>query len=211
MIEKLLKIVPWLIVMGFVTVYFIGRLDSNQTSTEVINYTDVISKKVESLGKMELSKHHFKEIVERKRISKEYFNLFKLGNDAKIVLICNGEAVGCIDFTLIKEDDVFVNDSIVHINLPSPELCYHKLDLQKTRIYSLETNLFIDQSKFIQEAYKIAEVEIKKAAIASDILLDTKRNAQIILKPILEELTQKKIELYFKDSPYIGETEIKLD
>lgn len=196
--RSLLRLIPWLVVLIVLSLYnyqYFTKTDRNRA--ERISKQDVILTSIETLGKLELSKFHFKEIIENKQISKEYFRLFKLGNDSKIVLICTGEAVGCLDFTKIKKQDIIDDDSVVYITLPNPELCYHKLNLEKTRIYALETSLFIDKNEFIEEAYMLAEKEIRKVALASNILEETKANAELILSPLIEQLTQKKVEINF--------------
>ncbi len=79
------------------------------------------------------------------------------------------------------------------MRLPEPEICYYKLDLEKTRIYSVETGLFANRDQFISRAYRQAERQIKEAATNSGILDETEVNAQRILRPLLEELSGKTI------------------
>jgi hypothetical protein len=108
-------------------------------------------------------------------------------------LISIGEATGCLDLTKIKNTDVLIEGDTIYINLPKAELCYYKLNLEKSRIYSLESNPLIDEKEFIQNAYKSAEVEIKKSALNSGILQQTEINAEKVLRPILEKISGKKV------------------
>ena len=95
-------------------------------------------------------------------------------------------------------------DTLV-VLLPKPELCYHKLDLEKTRVYHLErtgwwSRLFADDNEIkdvIEKAYKNAERQIEKSAIESGILEQTEKNAELILKPMLERMSGKKVLLQF--------------
>lgn len=193
MIRLIIKLLPWLIIImlgiwGYVT------YKSDQKVETIVNRSAVLQK-IEALGKLELVRYNFKEITEVTEMSKEYFHLFKLGRDSKIALISEGQAVGCIDLTKIKEEDIVMDNDTLYITLPEPEICYYKLDMENTRIYSLQTNPLKDDKKFIQKAYKHAEREIKASALNSGILEQTQTNAELILKPLLEGISGRKVIL----------------
>ncbi len=150
-----------------------------------------------TMGKLELIKYHFQEITEIEKVGKDFYNLFKLENDSRAVLISKGEAVGCIDLTRMEVRHIReTNDSII-VQLPPPELCYFKLDLDNTRIYAIETGLFTSEKGFIEEAYKSAEKQIRESAIESGILQEAKNNAEIVLKPLLEEISGKQVVIVY--------------
>lgn len=192
-LRLIFKILPWLIVVVLLLWVYLIFKSTQDTETE-INRSAMLYK-IESLGKLELVRYNFKEITEIKEISKEYFRLFKLGPDSEIALISEGQAVGCIDLTKITEKDITLNNDTLYVRLPPAEICYYKLDMEKTRIYALKTNPLKDEKKFIQKAYKHAEREIKEAAINTGILEQTRSNAELILKPLLEEISGKKVVL----------------
>lgn len=192
---------PWVVVLVLIFLYF-TKFD--QQKGEIIR-TNTVVEKVTAMGRLELVKYSFKEITELTEMSEEYWSIFKLGPDSKIALISEGYALGCIDLTLITPEDVTAGADTVLIRLPPPEICTYKLDLEKTRIYSLQSNPFKDEREFIQKAYKTAEREIKEAAIKSGILDQTQQNASLILRPILEQLTGKVVVLSQKSEPVIIE------
>lgn len=191
MTKFLLKLGPFLIILLLLGwIYFLRSGDEDKES--IITRTTVLNK-VEALGKMELVKYHFKEVTEITEMSEKYFNFFKLGPDSKIALISTGYAVGCLDLSLLSEEDIRIEEQTIYINLPKPELCYYKLDLEKTRIFSLQTNPLKDESAFIQKAYKNAEEEIKVSALSSGIMNQTLQNAELVLRPLLENLSGKTV------------------
>ena len=201
----LLKRLPWilLILAGIWIILLQSGIEIIPERTET--YQSLVLEKVESLGKLELVKYNFQEITELKKISAELdFKLFKLKNgpDSKAVLISKGEAAGCIDLTRITSKDINFRKDTVFITLPDPELCYFKLDLQKSRIYDLDLGYLSseDKEKFIDELYKKAESELKNAAIKSGIYQLTMENAEKLLKPLFEEISNKKIEFIYKPS-----------
>ena len=148
--------------------------------------------KIEDLGRMELVRYNFKDVVEYK---KEYSRWLP---DSRSVLIVAGEAVGCIDMSQVQARDVqFTNDSTITIRLPEPEICYFKIDHSKSKVLHMENTYFQD-AELVDEGYKFAEKNVRTAALNSGILVQTAENADKILKPMLEGLTGKRILLVRK-------------
>lgn len=191
------KIIPWLLTIVLALVIYLTQAFRDRASTDIAFDHTVILERMEAMGKVELVKYNFKEITEARRLSPEFFRIFKLGPDSRAVLIAKGEAAGCIDLTQIAEGDVIESGDTLIVRLPPPELCYYKLDLENTSLYLLETGFFVDQEKFVEEAYRNAERQIRKAALESGILEQTIANAEIILRPVFEEISGKKVILNF--------------
>jgi len=194
--NSVFRIIPWIAVVLLAILLLLSKQDAAPPET-IINRTAVLQE-IEALGRMELVRYNFKEITEITELSETYFNLFKIGPDQKIALISTGEAVGCIDLTKIRESDITGEGDTLFIQLPPPEICYYKLNMDKTRIYSLETNFMKDEKKFIQEAYKQAEDEIRQAALNSGILDQTRNNAELMLKPVFEQISGRTVILHFR-------------
>jgi hypothetical protein len=138
---------------------------------------------------MELVRYNFKDVVEyNKEVSRWV-------PDSKIVLIISGEAVGCVDFTKITKADIqFQGDTLVQIGIPESEVCYYKVDHSKSKVFSKENTYFQDAA-LVEEGYKYAEQNIKRAALSSGILRQTQENAEKVLKPMLEEITGRRVVL----------------
>jgi hypothetical protein len=155
-----------------------------------INTThNIVINKITSLGKMELVKYSFRDVVEQE-IVRDFLP------DPKAILIVQGEAVGCIDLSKVKKENVFTIGDTLVVNLPKPEICYHKIDHSKSKIYKTDY-AFMNEGLLLDEAYKKAEEQILQSALNSDLLEQTKKNAGLILKPILENLSDKKVVLKF--------------
>ncbi len=193
LIKILFRLFPWFLVVMLLLLWWRSQnqMAVRPSDTEAIH--TAILEKTEVLGKLELVRYNFQEVTELKEVSKEYFSFFKLGPDAKAILISRGEAVACVDLTKLQQDDMLIEGDSIIVTLPDPELCYHKLDLQNTRLYSLETGYFTDKNAFIQKAYKSAEEEIRRASLNSGILEQARTNATLVLKPLLEEISGKKV------------------
>ena len=157
----------------------------------------LVLKKMETIGKLELTKYQFQEVTEMQKVGKDFYNLFKLENDSRAVLISRGEAVGCIDLTKLRAEHLQETGDTLVVQLPPPELCYFKLDLENTRVYALETGMFTSEKDFIEKAYQTAEQQIRQSALQSGILQQAKKNAELVLKPLLEEITGKQVILIY--------------
>ena len=187
---------PWIIILILGYLLWTHRDAIRQNEAEAlpdIPTSTVLIEHIEAMGKLELVKYQFQEITEVKELSPEILSIIKLDADSKAVLISRGEAVGCVDLTLMTEDDIRTVGDSVYVKLPPPELCYHKLDVNGTKLYSVETGLFANRDQFISRAYRQAEKNIEKAARNSDILGQSQYQAQLILRPLLEEVSGKTV------------------
>ncbi len=203
LIRVILRYFPWILLITFLSWMWISGdvpfLGKNKKPGLTVN-NDIILQQLEAIGKLELIKYHFKEITEVKATSqwKAFFNSYS--PDMKAALITSGVAVGCLDLTLLTKEDIVLKEDEILVYLPNPELCQYKVDLEKSRIYHLETGILAtdtEEKKFIETVYSQAEHQIKKAAYASGILDKTKENADTIIKPLIEKITNKKVKLVF--------------
>ena len=149
----------------------------------------VLLQKITSMGKLELVKYNFRDVVES-RIKKDFLP------DAKVLLIVTGEATGCLDLTKIRVADITEQDSILVVHLPEPEICSFKIDHSKSKVYNTEY-AFMDEAKLVDDAFKKAEVQVAQSAKEMGILEQTKKSAEQILKPFLETVSRKKVVLKY--------------
>ena len=195
---KFFNLLPWLIILIIVIFFYFRWQAQNNVGNKQIITSSTLLQSVETLGKLELVKYNFQKITEVKELGKEYWQMIKVDADSKIVLISQGEAVACVDLTKIILEDIKLSDDSVEIILPAPELCYFKLDLNKTRVYAIQTGFFIDKKEFIQKAYQQAEKEIRDDAINSGILQNASKLSQKILQPLLEKVSGRKVIIRHK-------------
>lgn len=191
------RLSPKLIVtLGLVVLIIIAYtyiFKSTPTRVEITH--DIVLEKMETLGKMELTKYTIKDVLEKNVIKGFWVDWF----DEKVLFIAVGEAAGCIDFTKLKKEDITIGDELVTIQLPAPEICYTKLNHEKSKVYHISGVYTETRTRqHIEEVYKIAEAKIAENALAMGILDKTKENAQLVLKPLFENLTRKKVKLEFK-------------
>ena len=160
------------------------------TAPKVTVTHNTVLTQVESLGKLELVRYRFRDVVEYRRSSK-----YPLLPDAKVALIVGGEAVGCLDLRQIRPQDVVLEgDSVIRVFLPKAELCSFQIKHDQSRVFSTENGFFQD-ADLVDQGYKYAETQVRRAALQAGILAQTERNAQQILRPMLHTLTGRRVVL----------------
>lgn len=151
----------------------------------------VVLKEITALGKLELVRYTFKDIVEH-----EQLNTF-LPN-ANAVLIVEGEATGCIDLSKISLNDITTSADSITIRLPKPELCSWKINHDRSRVYDTRFS-FLDDSQLVSDAYRQAERQIRQSALNGGILQQTRQNADRMLKPLLAKISGRPVGLVFRE------------
>ncbi|MVM31590.1 DUF4230 domain-containing protein [Spirosoma sp. HMF4905] len=151
----------------------------------------IVLKEITTLGKLELVKYTFKDIVEHEQV-----NTF-LPN-ANAILIVEGEATGCIDLTKITVADITAEGDSITVQLPKPELCTWKINHDRSRVYDTHFS-FLNQSQLVSDAYRKAERQVRQSALDGGILDQTQQNANQILRPMLERISGKKVGLVFRN------------
>ncbi len=186
-----LLVVAIITVVMILSLFFYIKKQFFLTRTELNE--DVMVEKIVSMGKLELVKYSMKDVLEKKEIR----NILP---DKRILFVAVGEVTGCIDLTKLKKADVVASGSdSVTVFLPKPEICYVKLDHQQSKVYDVSGAWFPGDSKnMVEDIYKIAEQKILENARKQDILGKTRENAKLIFKPMLENISGKRIGIEFR-------------
>ncbi|MFB0945348.1 MAG: hypothetical protein ACI9V1_002896 [Spirosomataceae bacterium] len=183
-----LLIIGLLLLGGFYLWKKVGSFDIFGIN-EVETTHNIVLEKMQTLGQVELAKYTFKDVVEQK-LTRDFLP------DPKAILIVQGEAIGCIDLQKITTDNISVKGDTLIIRMPDPNLCNYKIDHRKSKIYHTEY-AFMNEQLLLDEAYKRAEDQIYETALQSGILEQTKKNAELVLKPLFENLTGKHVILRY--------------
>ena len=190
-IRSVVSIILVLAVLGTlisVFFYFKSQLFASKT---IIN-EDVMVSKITSMGKLELVKYSMKDVIEKKQTRRIF-------PDERILFVAVGEVTGCIDLTKVKKSDIEHSEDSLTLYLPNPEICYAKIDHQKSKVYDVSGAWFPSDAKdMVEGIYKIAEQKLMASATEMNILTKTKENAEIIFKPLVENLSGKKVGIRFR-------------
>ena len=169
--------------------------------TSVVHHT--IVEKVEALGRMELVRYHFADVVTYKTqalpASVRRYLPFDFG--PTVQLLVRGETVGCIDFARLDSSDVRLVGDTAYVRLPPPQVCYFKIDHARSRVLSVEESYFGGDAELVDEAYRRAEREILTDAMRSQMLEQTRAMAEQTVRPLLETLSGRRVVLTYQPLP----------
>jgi hypothetical protein len=184
-------LVSTIIIVGFLV--FLFFFIKHQFSVSRIEISDTgLVQKITSMGKLELVKYEMKDIIEQKEVH-------PILPDSRVLLLAVGEATACIDLTKVKKSDIIQGKDSVSVFLPEPEICYAKLDHDKSKVYDIKGVMFEDGAKdMVESVYKIAEKKILDDAKEMNVLGLARQNAQLIFKPLLEGISGKTVILKFR-------------
>ena len=184
-------LVSTIIITGFLV--FLFFFIKHQFSVSRIEISDTgLVQKITSMGKLELVKYEMKDIIEQKEVH-------PILPDSRVLLLAVGEVTACIDLTKVNRSDIIQGKDSVTVFLPAPEICYAKLDHEKSKVYDIKGVMFEDGAKdLVEDVYKLAEKKILDDANQMNVLGMARQNAQIIFKPLLEGVSGKTVILKFR-------------
>ncbi len=182
-----------IIITGFlVFLFFYMKHQFGTVRTEVKE--DVMVEKITAMGKLELVKYSMKDVLEKKQIH-------TILPDERVLFVAVGEVTACIDLTKVTKQNITRSngDSVVTVTLPQPEICYAKLDHQRSKVYDVSGVILPSTTKaMVEDIYKLAEKRLLDNAKQQDITGKARQNAQVIFKPLLEGISGKTVVLNFK-------------
>ena len=191
-VNRVMVILVTSIVITGVLIFFFFYFKNQLTASRTEITESGMVQKISSMGKLELVKYTMKDIIEQKEIH-------PILPDSKVLFLAVGEVTACIDLTKIRDTDIKKGKDSVTVYLPQPEICFTKLDHQKSRVYDISGSWFEDDTKnMVEGVYKLAEKRILDNANQMDVLGLARTNAQLIFKPILEGISGKTVTLKFK-------------
>jgi hypothetical protein len=175
-------------VLVFLFFYIKHELMTSRTET----IESGMVQKITSMGKLELVKYTMKDIIDQRESH-------LILPDSRVLFLAVGEVTACIDLTKVKPADITQTTDSVSVILPQPEICYTKLDHQKSKVYDIRGAWFDESAKnMVESVYKLAEKKILDNANEMNVLGMARTNAQLIFKPLLEGISGKKVTLKFK-------------
>jgi hypothetical protein len=192
-IRSSLSFIVSLIIIGFlIFLFFYMKHQFTAVRTEVTE--DVMVEKITSMGKLELVKYSMKDVLEKKQIH-------TILPDERVLFVAVGEVTACIDLSKVARKDIIQDaaQKTVTVILPQPEICYAKLDHQRSKVYDVSGVILPSTTQtMVEDIYKLAEKRLLDNAQQMDITGKARQNAQVIFKPLLEGVSGKTVILKFK-------------
>lgn len=179
-----------IIILALAVAVFIFRKFS--TKENVVIDHDELVEKIGAMGKMEFTRFTVTDVI-KSPVFREWWP------DSKVQFEAVGEAAGCIDLSKVKASDVKRSGDSIIISLPKPEICSVKVNREKSKVYDAVSMRLKENSKPVpEEVIMIAEEELNKEALEMGIIEETAKNANRVLRPLLEKMAGRKVGLKVK-------------
>jgi len=107
----------------------------------------------------------------------------------RLLFVAHGIVIAGVDLAKLIPEDLWVQNGVLYLRLPSPEIFIATLDNDKSYVYDRDTGLLTKGNINLEtDARRAAEEEINKAAVEDGILNIASQNAQNYLYRLLLDL-----------------------
>jgi hypothetical protein len=140
---------------------------------------------VRSLARLETIQYTVEKVITAEEAQGQLSALF----GDKLLFVAHGLVVAGVDLAKMNPQDIWVNNQILHVRLPEPEIFSSALDNNKSYVYDRQTGLLTKGDTNLEtQARQAAENEITKAALDDGILNQAGINAQSYLTRLFAQL-----------------------
>jgi hypothetical protein len=127
-----------------------------------------------------------------------------------VLFVGHGSVEAYVDFASLTEDAIKVSadGTEVTITLPEPQLSEVRLDVNQSRIYSLDEGIFETLRNLVREdvnrqgkLYQLAVDKIETSAEQSDLIERARTNTRITLEGMMRALGFARVTINFTTNP----------
>jgi hypothetical protein len=154
-----------------------------------------IIREVRDLARLETIQYSVEKVITAET-KQEPFG-FLVGD--RLLLVARGMVIAGIDLEKLRPEDMWIEDGVLFVRLPEPEIFVATLDNEKTYVYDRDKGLLTKGDINLETAArKAAEEEIEKAAYEDGILEIARQNGEYFLYSLFQQLGYP--EVYFEKS-----------
>jgi hypothetical protein len=169
----------------------VGRSTTFDTSVPAV------VQRIQHLSRLETVVYSLDTIVEGSMSSAVLPDL--LAGD-RILLVVHGQAIGGIDLSQLKPEDVRITENngarSIRVTLPASQLFLTSIDNQHTRVYARSTGILVPVDQNLEsETRAKAEQQLQQAALADGILDAARKNARATVTALLYSLGFQQVEV----------------
>lgn len=107
----------------------------------------------------------------------------------RLIFVAHGSVIAGVDLNKLQPDDLEVENGVLYVQLPEPEVFATVLDNEQSYVYDRETGLFSSGEVDLEtEARRAAEREIRESALEDGILDMAGQNAEHFLDRLFRDL-----------------------
>lgn len=107
----------------------------------------------------------------------------------RLILVAHGDVIAGVDLAKIGPEDITIENGVLMVDLPEPEIFISTLDNEKSYVYDRETGLLSRGDVNLETAARqAAEREIEQAALDGGVLDLARQNAETYLERLFRSL-----------------------
>ena len=112
----------------------------------------------------------------------------------RLLFVAHGVVIAGVDLGQLEADDLWVEDGVLYVRLPQPEVFVATLDNEKSYVYDRETGLLTKGQVDLETvARQAAEQAILQAALEDGILEQAQANAEVFLERLFAQLGYERV------------------
>lgn len=144
-----------------------------------------IIRDVQSLARLETIQYSIEKVITAEINQGVFGPLF----GDRLLLVAHGYVLAGVNLADLTEEDLWLDDGVLHVDLPDAEIFVSTLDNDKSYVYDRETGLLRQGDQNLEtEARQAAEDAIREAAIEDGILTIAEQNAETYLERLFNSL-----------------------
>jgi len=141
-----------------------------------------IVSKVRTLARLETIQYSIEKVITAETGQGLFGSLF----GDRLLFVAHGVVIAGVDLEKLSPQDLQVQNGVLYVRLPVPEVFIATLDNDKSYVYNRETGLLTKGDINLETAARrAAEDEIKRGAIEDGILNQARQNAKNYLERLL--------------------------
>ncbi len=140
---------------------------------------------VRALARLETVQYSIERVITAESGQGIFANLF----GDKLLFVAHGVVIAGTDLQKLGPEDMWVENNVLYVRLPPPEIFIATLDNEKSYVYDRETGLLTKGDVNLEtEARRVAEESIEQAAVEDNILVTAGKNAELYFSLLLRDL-----------------------
>lgn len=167
------------------------------TPTVVIDPVTIIHE-VRSLARLETIQYTVEKVITAETGQDQFGFLF----GDRLLLVAHGKVIAGVDLEKLGPENLRVEDNVLYVKLPEPEIFLATLDNEKSYIYDREKGILTSGDVNLETlARQAAEQEIEKAAMEDGILELARQNAENYLSRLFRDIGKYSEVIFEQPTP----------
>jgi hypothetical protein len=166
--------------------------DLSTRVSEILNPTPTvlpdpitIVRDIRTLARLETIQFSIEKVIQAETGQGIFGQLF----GDRLIFVAHGIVLSGIDMSKFGPKSLWLEQGVLFVTLPEPEIFLATLDNDKSYVYDRDTGIFTKGDVNLEStARRAAEDEIEKAAIEGDILDLARQNAENYMERLLHDL-----------------------